>query len=327
MAEFNLQSYRDRFPEVSRTLFGRTFDFTALEKNFSYLRSGSNWLSIGHILPLYDPAQTPYTRYWPRPDSKQLNLALKKDRVHLAPLEGDGKNLVERLLRLLHNLGLVSLILRFTYPERFAIFSVPVAHLIHVQRSGILDLYMAFSAELREWQQHFRMATVAETELALWTFYHVSSAADQNGNAEAARQAFDADLWIQRRRLARVLRPFMQRYGPLELARLLAEEDPKLAGKIAGEEHERLLKCAARQFYPQVSVRQKGWAEAVISLLAQDGRISLEEKTALRRIWSARNQAVHPEGWLDLAQVENMIDGIERICRRWQKDAVEDGKE
>ncbi|HEX5483252.1 MAG TPA: hypothetical protein VFZ08_11570 [Terriglobia bacterium] len=327
MADFNLQHYRDRFPAVSQSLFGRTFNFPALEKKFSYLRDGSNWLSIGHILPLYDPAQTPYTRYWPRPDAKQLDSALRKDRVRLAPLERDEKAVVERLLRLLHNLGLVSLILRFTYPERFAIFSTPVAHLISVQRPGILDFYMAFSAELREWQQHFRMATAAETEIALWTFHHLSSAAGQNGSAEAARQAFETDLWIQRRRLARVLRPFMQRYGPLELARLLAEEDPKLAGKIAGEEHEKLLKSAARQFYPHISLRQKGWAEAVISLLAQDGRISLEEKTALRRIWSARNQAVHPDGWLDLAQIENMIDGIERICRRWQEDTGKDREE
>ncbi|MGH9395366.1 MAG: hypothetical protein ACRD18_00760 [Terriglobia bacterium] len=318
MAGFNLQIFRERFPEVSRAVFGRAYDFRNLEKNFAYLHKDSNWLSVGHVMPLFDPAQSPYARVWPRPDTKQLDQVLKQERLRLAPLNGLGSDLAQNLLRVLHNLGLVSLILRLAYPGNFAIFSGSVANILQVQRPGALDLYIAFCQELGEWQKHFRMSSVAETEMALWSFYQISNS--PNGSSEAARTAFDSDIWIQRRRLGQVLRPFMQRYGPLELARLLAEEDPKLAGKIAGEEHERLLRCAAQRFHPHLSVRQKGWADMLISLLAQDGRISLEEKTALRRIWSVRNQAVHPEGpegAPGLAEVENMIDAIERISLRW----------
>ncbi len=320
MAGFDLQSYRDRFPQLSRALFGRTYNFQVLEKNFAHLRRESSWLTIGHIMTLYDPAQTPYTRYWPRPDTKQLDLTLKKERVSLASPAGSEWDVAQRVLRALHNLGLASLVLRFTYPEHFAVFNAPVASLLQVQRPGTLELYMVFCKELGEWQRHFGMANIAETEIALWTFFHLSSMTEQNGNAAGSRQAFDADIWIQRRRLSQVLGPFMRKYGPLELARLLAEENPKLAGKLAGEEHERLLHCAARRFYPLFNTRQKGWAETLLNLLAQDGRITLEEKIILRKVWNARNQAVHPEGKLDASQVENMIDAIERICCRWEKE-------
>jgi hypothetical protein len=320
MAGFDLQSYRDRFSEASRALFGRTYSFQTLEKNFAPLMRESSWLTIGHIMTLYDPTQTPYARYWPRPDAKQLDLTLKKERVSLVSLAGSEWDVAPRVLRVLHNLGLASLVLRFTYPERFAVFNASVASLLQVQRPGTLDLYMAFCKELSEWQRHFRMANVAETEMALWAFFHLSSMTDQNGDAAGARQTFDADIWIQRRRLSQALGPFLRKYGPLELARLLVEENPKLAGKLAGEEHERLLRCAARQFYPHFNARQKGWAETLLNLLAQDNRISLEEKIMLRKVWNARNQAVHPEGKLDASEVENMIDAIERICCRWEKE-------
>ena len=317
MAVFNLQSYRDRFPEAAQAAFGRSYNFGALEKDYAYLRRESNWLSVGHVLSLFDLSRTPYARYWPRPDEKQLDEVLKRERLRLAPLGGSGRNLAQRLVEILRNLGLASLILRLTYPERFATFSVAVATLLQVQRSNTVELYMAFCGELREWQSHFRMSSVAETEMALWTYYQIAAAAPQNGAGEEARKSFDADLWVQRRRLGQVLRPFIRKYGPLELARLLAEEDPRLAGKIAGEEHERLLRCAARRFYPHFTVGQKGWADALISLLAQDNLISLEEQTTLRRVWRLRNQAVHPDGHLALEDVENMIDSIERICQRW----------
>jgi|SRR5579875_718129 len=317
MAGLNLQSYRDRFPEVAHAFFGRSYNFRALEKSYAYLRQEANWLSVGHVLSLFDLSRTPYAHYWPRPDEKRLDDVLKRERIRLAPLNGSGKHLAQRLVEILHNLGLASLILRFTYPEKFATFSVAVANLLQVQRPNTVELYIAFCDELREWQKHFKMSSVADTEMGLWALYQITAAAPQNGSGEEARKSFDADIWIQRRRLGQTLRPFMRKYGPLELARLLAEENPRLAGKIAGEEHERLLRCAACRFYPHFRPAQKGWADALISLLAQDGLISLEEQTTLRRIWRLRNQAVHPHGQLALEEVENMIDSIERICQRW----------
>lgn len=317
MAGFNLKAFLEAFPEVSRTVFGQAFNLRKLERDFAYLRKESNWLTIGHVTKLFAPAGVPHARNWPSPDFKHLDAVLRERRLRLAPLDGAG-SVAGSLLQTLHNLGLVSVILRLVYPEKYAIFSGPVANLLLVQHASAIDLYLAFCRELVEWQKHFRMASVAETETALWCFYHIGNHA--GARAEEAREAFEADIWIQRRRLARVLDPFLQRYGPLELARLLAETHPKLAGKIAGEEYERLLRTAAAAFYPSITRRNKGWAVTVIDLLAQDGHVPLEEKVILRRIWGVRNAAVHATREPGLAEIENMIDSIERISLRWERD-------
>lgn len=317
MAAFNLKTFLESLPEISRAVFGQAFNLRKLERDFAFLRKESNWLTIGHVTKVFDPVSVPHARNWPIPDLKRLDAVLRERRLRLAPPDAAG-SVVGELIRTLHSLGPVSVILRLVYPEKYAIFSGPVGTLLQVQRAGATELYLAFCQELLEWQKHFRMGSVAETETALWCFYHITNHAGARG--EEAREAFEADIWIQRRRLARVLDPFLRRYGPLELARLLAEANPKLAGKIAGEEYERLLRGAAAAFYPSISVRNKGWAAAVIDLLAQDGHVPLEEKVILHRVWGVRNAAVHGEGTPGLAEIENMIDAIERISRRWARE-------
>jgi hypothetical protein len=43
--------------------------------------------------------------------------------------------------------------------------------------------------------------------------------------------------------------------------------------------------------------------------------------TLLRRAWTTRCAAVHPENTPTSEEVENMIDIIERICRPWESTA------
>jgi hypothetical protein len=135
------------------------------------------------------------------------------------------------------------------------------------------------------------------------------------------RTAFDADIWIQRRRVAQVLRPFLNKYGPLELARILVYEDPNLAGMIAGVEYERLLRFAARRLCGGLKLYVKGAVEILFDKLLEDERITGGDRTLLRRAWSTRCAAVHPESILTSEEVENMIDIIERICRPWESAA------
>jgi hypothetical protein len=319
---FDLRSYLERFPEVCRAKFGRTYNFRALEKDFAHLRSGGRWLAARDVMKIFEPPRTPFARYWPKPNEKELNRILSAQRVILAPVLSEGRPLVERLLAVFHNIGLAALVLRFVHPQRFGIFSTPIVSLLQIHRPGTVELYLAFCEELIEWQEHFRLASVAETETALWTFHEISNRLESSPRAEETRAAFDADVWIQRRRIAQALRPFLEKYGPLELARLLAEEHPKLAGKVAGEEYERLLRLAAHRHYRGMRLGVKGAVEILFNKLEEDGLIRPGDRTLLNRTWKTRNDAVHPFDEVGLEEVENMIDTIERICRPW--DTPED---
>lgn len=321
MSAFDLNLYLEGFPKVCEREFGRHYNFRALEKNFSYLRKGDEWLSAKHVTSLFNEDKTPFAKYWQKPDEKELDRILRQKRMRLAlPADGsrDGE-LIRNLLDVLHNMGTASLVLRFTHPERFGTFSTPVLHLLQIHRESTIDLYLAYCAELAEWQRHFGMNSVADTETALWAFHKLASGSPRMGANAQARAGFDADIWIQRRRVAQVLRPFLQKYGPLELARLLVYENPKLGGMIAGEEYERLLRFAARVLGGGMNLTVKGATETLFNRLVDDGRISLEDKTLLARAWRTRNAAVHAGDPPDPEQVENMIDTIERLCCPWEK--------
>jgi uncharacterized protein YutE (UPF0331/DUF86 family) len=59
----------------------------------------------------------------------------------------------------------------------------------------------------------------------------------------------------------------------------------------------------------------RGAIEAVFGRLADDGYISLEDKTQLDKAWRVRNATVHAGRPPDPERIENMIDTIEYICR------------
>ncbi len=214
---------------------------------------------------------------------------------------------------------MVSLVLRFVHPDRYGVFSTPIMNLLQVHRPRTIDLYMAYCDELRAWKEHFGLESVADTETALWTYHELVAGETHAGEISTSHAEFDADIWIQRRRVAQVLRPFLRNYGPLELARILVEEEPKLAGKIAGEEYERLLRVAARELCGGMNLNVRGAIEILFDRLAEDGNISPEDNAQLGKAWKVRNAAVHAGRPPDPEQVENMIDTIERICRPWEQ--------
>jgi len=313
---FELHRYLERFPDICRAKFGRTYDFTALEKRFGYVRRGRRELVTKDVLALFDPDVTPFAQYWGRPNEKDVDEALHRTRMMLSPVGPDPRDLVRKLLGVLHNTGIASILLRFIHPKRFGIFSTPVVNLLQVHGPNAVELYITLCDELKAWQEHFGLASVGETETALWTFGQVAKAGVQSAESVKAQGEFDADLWVQRRRVSRVVRPFLKNYGPLELARILEEEDPKLAGMIAGEEYERLLRCAAKRYYPRMTL-DKSWAEPLIERLAVDKHILPEQHAELHGVWKIRNDSVHAGQRPSPEQVEHMLDLIESICRRW----------
>lgn len=319
----DLKSYLHKFPEVCRRKFGRSYNFAALEKRFEPLRQGQRWLAAKDVACIFHPDNTSFAKYWPQPNEKDLDKSLSANHITLGPLNGGQQNLILRLLKVFHNVGVVSLVLRFVHPHHFGVFSTPVLHLVQVNRGATVELYLAYCEELAQWAAHFGIPSVAETEMALWAFAETTKEVGTTKAAALATKDFDNDLWIQRRRVAHVVRPFLRQYGRLRLAQILVDEDAKLAGKIASEEYERLLGVASVKFCGRPLPRKKGAAEQLIDELERKQKISLPEKTELRRIWETRNAAIHPaESPPTRAAVDVMIDRIETICSGWEEGAT-----
>lgn len=175
MAGFDLRKYLDCFPEVCRKKFGRSWSWRSLEKDFEQLRTGKRWLVARDVVKLFERARTPFARYWPKPNEKDLDQILSHHHLVLVPVPPDCRELVERLLAVFHNIEIVSLVLRYVHPDRFGVFSTPVVDLLQIHRPTTVKLYLAFCDELRAWQEHFGLGSVAETEMALWAFHQIAS--------------------------------------------------------------------------------------------------------------------------------------------------------
>jgi hypothetical protein len=321
MAVFDLRRYLAQFPAICRRKFGQVPDFRGLERDFDPLRRGARALQARDVLKIFDPARTPFgEKYWKTPEQKGLDRALRAPRnLMLAPVPKKREELVVALLDVFHDIGVVSLILRFTHPHAFGIFSAPVMNLLQIQRPKIVDLYLAYCDELREWQNRFDLATVAETEMALWAYQELAWDAMIAGQSPEDLGTFDEDVWIQRRRVGQTVGPFLDKYGPLELANFLVERDPILAAMVAGREYERLLRCAVSRYNLGVDVDKRGWALKAIDRLVP-GHLSSADKVLLVRTWDVRGVAVHARGELDSEQVELMIETIKRVCRSWDPE-------
>jgi len=319
----NLKAHLGKFPEVCKRKFGRTYDFSALEKRFVPLREGERRLAARDISHIFHPENTPFGRYWPQPNKKDLDKVLSAKQIGLDLKTQDQHGLVKGLLSVFHNVGVVSIVLRLVHPGQFGVFSTPVLYLLQINRAATVDLYLAYCEELAAWAKHFAIPTVAETEMAIWSLAESIKDTEPNKEAAAAARSFDDDLWIQRRRAAHVVGPFLRRHGRLQLARILLDEDPRLAGKIAADEYERLLGVASVRFCRRSLPSKKGAAEQLIDELELKQRISAPEKVELRRVWETRNAAVHPGGSAPTrAEVDVMIDRIEAICSGWDEGAA-----
>lgn len=232
-AKFDPKHYLGLFRQVCASKFGMTYDFSRLEKRFEHIRTGKRWLVTKDVLEIFDSKNTLLARYWPIPAEKEVDRGLK-GRLFLAPLPADPREVVIGLLAVFHNIGSVSIVLRFVHPLRFGIFSSPVVNLLQVHRPTAIDAYLAFCDELMEWQRHFGMHSVAEMEMALWTYDQIVRSGTNSKEVEKARREFEGDIWIQRRRAAQVIRPFVRNHGPLELARILLERGCELGGEDRG---------------------------------------------------------------------------------------------
>jgi hypothetical protein len=316
---FDLTGYRSRFDEICHDKFGRKYDFARLEQKCEMLRNGKRWLVAKDVDLFFDPDQTPLARYWGRPDEKKIDQLLSKSRLFLGPQPKSSSDLLTGLLNVFHNIGQVSIILRFVHPGQYSIFSTPITNLLQVHASDAIHLYLSYCDELRRWQDHFRLNTVADTEMGLWAFDQAIKRAENSSKALQLRKPFDEDLWIQRRRAMLAIRPLLQNNSPLVLAKILVEETPKLAGKLAAEEYERLLKVACTKYYRHNLLQRPGAAEALLDRLACDEHISTNEKVDLRRVWEIRNRVVHPNESPTATEIEWMIDQIESVCLRWGK--------
>ena len=311
---FRLQEYcsAERYDEVCRKRFGRTYDLDRPVESVRELRLPGSVLRASHVVELFDPDRTHFGHFWKPP--RDLEKTLEAWRIPVArPADAGGTWREEVVLRVFERFGSVeaaSVLLRAVHPEEFAVYSPPLLNLLQLQAQAPVDHYLSYCDELRVWGDRFGTGEVARTDHALWLFYEwaygpacLQMEDPRQMDAEARRAEFENDRWVRERQAKNVLRPFFSQWSTLDQAACLADVDANLAGKIAGCELEtRLRQSTGLELEDMPSVIH------AFCVQTADPALQRERKQRLRRAWKLRNRTVHSGSSLSPADVRMLID-------------------
>jgi hypothetical protein len=311
--------YRSKFDEICEKKYGRRFNFPKVEKKLREVGEGERPLEPKDIEVVFDASATPFSDYSVA-DVKKMADSLRGRKIWLGKeRQPRTEDLLQTMLKVCKSIFTVSLILRFARPRDFGIYSSPVQYLVQVYSPTTVGLYVAYCDELKNWQRHFGLPSVADTEMAIWAYQQVASGVFGPKEANRAHRELTDDLWIQQRRAERGLGPLLKRREFLRVAEILLTADPILAGMIARKELERALK--------QISSRERNkplvlGQEKVSDFLEELTRgspaiITRAEQEALRRAWSVGSRCVHEEGAVAYMEVERIIKDIRMVCSKW----------
>ncbi len=311
---FALRDYDNRFryEEVCRKRFGRTYDLDRTVRQFSELREPGRPLTASHVAALFDPEETHFGHFW-RP-APGLENTLNPRGISLAKPPSGARHwregIVGAVFEFLGSVEAVSVLLRCTHPEEFAVYSPPILNLLQLPAQPPVEHYLAYCDELRVWGAHFGTEGVAVTDQALWVFYEWSygpvclKVEDASGkDARTRRDEFENDRWVRERQATNVLRPFFHKWATIDQAECLAAIDPNLAGTIVGCEMEKRLKRATGLEDEEVPSLIQHFCHSA----DQDPARRRKVKGRLRRVWKLRNRTVHAQGDLSREDVEAMI--------------------
>ncbi|MGO8792773.1 MAG: hypothetical protein ACLQVL_36035 [Terriglobia bacterium] len=261
-----------------------------------------------------------YPKWWPcLSDQFEESIALP---THINSEEGRRKA-VGSLYSAVKNIEIVSVVLRFMWPDAFAIFSSPVASFLCIFPSPKpAESYMNYLNVLKEFKEHFKVLDrVADIDMALWSAAHLSL----DPRYASLREEMQTDEYlceVRVRNLAVGLAGFWRRTAMQRLvfARALLDWDYVVASVIAARLYESVLRELMTKFRiikdgPQkidlALVRELERRPEIATLGIQPGQ--------LEALWRLRNKAVHGESDFTEKKAGLFVQKVDEVWRAWHR--------
>jgi hypothetical protein len=318
-----LRRFFDLYPDATEKYTCKRVDPGTLETAVaavgSDFRVGPKELEIIEQSPLW-----PHPSWYPKL-SKNLDPPVSVP--HDLRSTSQKRRLVIDLWERLKHIEVVSVLLRFAWPDEFGIISPPVIALLSltpVTGEDYVDHYMRYLSVLRELIRHYSesgLNRAADIDMALWSAAHLSLEQDYADLAENMR----TDKYFQRVRLENMLKGFGEKWGSsdweqLVLASSILKHDAALAALIAGKCYGTILQeVAKRAGVASASYDQEKDTLAFLEdKLKRKPRVMVALKVTpddLCRWRRCRNDAIHPkaESPITKKRARDLIRGVELL--------------
>lgn len=170
-------SFRDLFKKALQDKFGSTENLDFLEEKLKPLREGKP-ITYKDLKAIEDESIWPFKKFWTWPPEEEISKDLEKTGELLRKIsenrEQEEESVIISLNQIFRNISLVSIILRFIFPEYYGIYSSPVLHITGVERGKTdVEEYTNYLKVLRqikdmvEIRERYQVERVADADMLL----------------------------------------------------------------------------------------------------------------------------------------------------------------
>lgn len=322
---FDLKVLLGHFRDVGENRWGVVLDMEKLEAIFAPIREGKEKLSTKHLEGIKEDYA--YPAWWRMPQVSNSELeGLSTAFIKMMPRD---ERLIWQLFDILKNIEIVSCILRFVDPEKYAIFSPPVDNLLNIRGKDQVKKYVNYLSDLEQIGNAYNIVRIADVDHALWTLANIINS-DQLRNKPPYDQ-----FYLEYQRRPNIIKTIASKNSLkqiwsenalyLDLAQLFLEDDPIIAGLIASREFEHVIKWLCKEHGVKLRFKTvNGISWIYIPELAENLRmkkgINPEEEDKAKKYWELRNLLVHGSDVADdkLQEVDEMIEWLAEMSNKYR---------
>lgn len=170
-------SFRDLFKMALLEKYGTIENMELLEQKMAHLRTGIS-ITYEDLLIIADESFWPFKNFWSWPKKESIEKELYSTGPLLSRINEDyskyEKEVITELNQIFKNISLVSILLRFIFPEYYGIYSTPVLHISGTPRGrDKVEDYLNYIKILRdilniiEIREHYHIERVADVDMLL----------------------------------------------------------------------------------------------------------------------------------------------------------------
>jgi hypothetical protein len=307
----NAMNWKDRyealFMDISFKKYRMKIDYATIERAVSHLRNGEA-ITYADLETIAREDLWAFNKYYMWPAREQIEDELEKTwGLIIDPLEHPEKeeDMVRGLLVLLKNLSLASILLRFVWPEHYAIYSRPCLKLLRVERGyDDTEEYFNYNNEMRNYRMSFGLERTADVDMLIW-------AISQREDEYADIRSLLSEKLPKEFTLLDLIRN--SGHNPLKVAEAFFNYgDYQTSGFWASRAFEKTLRAACLRehgYLLENMPREKGDIEFLISQLSGNALVQKHHKL-LSELRHLRNMAVHVDVRFNKQMADEFIDGV-----------------
>ncbi|MHB8056242.1 MAG: HEPN domain-containing protein [Candidatus Aminicenantales bacterium] len=299
--------YEALFADIAFKKYRVKIDYATIEKGVSHLRNGDA-ITYEDLDIIARDDLWAFNKYYMWPSREQIEDQLEKTwGLIVDPTEHPEKeeDMVRELLIIFKNVSLVSILLRFVWPEHYAIYSRPSLKLLHVERGyDDTEEYFNYNNEMRNYRISFGLDRTADVDMLVW-------AISQRTEEYADIKSLLSEKLPTEFTLLDLIRN--SSHYPLKVAEAFYNYgDYETSGFWSARALEKTLRAACLRehgYLMENTLQDKGSIEFLISQLSGNAVIQ-KHLRLLNELRHLRNSAVHVDVRFNKQMADEFINGV-----------------